>query len=342
VSPTTAKATGRQAKRTTATALSMSEVGAPRKGATARRGGMKFTTPEGIDVEYGTVTPELAERWLEKNTRNRHESGALTAQYGRSMSKDKFLFTGDSVKLSPEGEILDGQHRLLACVKTGKPFDVLVVSNLPPERQHLVDAGRKRTTADMFAIRHITRGPQLSAGARTHLTWMHWIDTGGSIQPGVPEIDDHAVEILPSLLAGLQAADLIASKEHGLGSRKISPGSVIAAYVRALEVTDNPYVVGAWFTRLATGLGLKAGEPVRLLRQKLQSFTTAQWRLQLYFIIKTWNATFTGEGIRKLQEPPYGLSISHFTDLTRPLPDDYSREAEEYAEIMEQLDVKSP
>src|SRR5688572_25165711 len=101
-----------------------------------------------VTSEIITITPNMAEAMLGKNFKNRNVSKGLVQAYARDMLSEDWRFTGEAIKFDVTGKLIDGQHRLLACVKAGVNFRSLVLRGLEPEAQEVLDSGRVRTAGD--------------------------------------------------------------------------------------------------------------------------------------------------------------------------------------------------
>ena len=100
-----------------------------------------------------TITPETAAEMLKKNVDNRPVSKAHVSRLACAMKRAEWDFNGSTIKVSVGGRLLDGQHRLLACVESGCSFDTLVVYGLPNECFATIDqASRSRKVSDVLAI----------------------------------------------------------------------------------------------------------------------------------------------------------------------------------------------
>jgi len=100
-----------------------------------------------------TFTPELAQHILEKlNHNNRRSRPANIRRFSNSMSQSMWLLTGDTVKFSVAGYLLDGQNRLRACVRAGVPFTTHVVFGVPDDAFDRIDNNAVRTNPDTFEI----------------------------------------------------------------------------------------------------------------------------------------------------------------------------------------------
>lgn len=101
-----------------------------------------------IEFDIVEVTPEVAEQWLGVNHGNRNQRNRAIAAYSRDILNDTWLITGESIKFDWDGKLIDGQHRLEAVIATGKSIRTLVVWNLDPRVQSVLDTNAKRTAAD--------------------------------------------------------------------------------------------------------------------------------------------------------------------------------------------------
>lgn len=104
------------------------------------------------DVKLVTITPEMAEIMLEKNIANRKVNQANVNRIAADMATGNYKLNGETIKISPNHEILDGQHRLLACVKSNMPFKTYIVYNVERETIGTIDMGKGRSVADSLNV----------------------------------------------------------------------------------------------------------------------------------------------------------------------------------------------
>lgn len=91
-----------------------------------------------------TVTPSMASDWLAASPRNfRKLSRETMLVYARDMKNGSWKLNGETIKLGLNGEVLDGQTRLAACVHAGVPFRTYVVTGI--EDDVAIDCGRNRS-----------------------------------------------------------------------------------------------------------------------------------------------------------------------------------------------------
>lgn len=105
-----------------------------------------------ISQSIMTITPELAADFLKFNTNNRPLNSFTVEFYAQEMTKNQWKVNGSPIVFSDGNTLLDGQHRLAACVKAGVPFTTTVVKGVDPEVFDTIDVGRQRTPGDLLAI----------------------------------------------------------------------------------------------------------------------------------------------------------------------------------------------
>jgi len=105
------------------------------------------------------VTPEMAEKWLEKNEHNRKITPSNVNKIAKMMKENKWAYNGEGVIIGSNGTLLDGQHRLLAVVKAKKDVWMEVVENVEEICEYTgvevfatIDTGRNRSASDMISI----------------------------------------------------------------------------------------------------------------------------------------------------------------------------------------------
>lgn len=101
----------------------------------------------------GIITPELANELLKLNMENnRGISQATVNKYAREMGEGQWLIS-DPIKFSIGGELVDGQHRLSAVIKSGTPQTFVIILGYPKESAEVLDQGKKRSAVDIACIR---------------------------------------------------------------------------------------------------------------------------------------------------------------------------------------------
>src|SRR5678816_1487928 len=84
--------------------------------------------PLSIQSGWHTVTPQIALDWLCRNRANRRVTLAILRKYARNMAEGRWKKTGQGIVFDCQGKLLEGQHRLLACLFSGATFSTYVVT----------------------------------------------------------------------------------------------------------------------------------------------------------------------------------------------------------------------
>jgi len=109
---------------------------------------------EAVSVEKRVITPELASKLLERNIGNRKIKPAVVKKYTDAILSGNFICTNNGIALDKDGRLIDGQHRLAAVVKSGKPITqyVFYYSHSGTAKYIPIDCGSTRTFSDFTEI----------------------------------------------------------------------------------------------------------------------------------------------------------------------------------------------
>ncbi|NBR35858.1 MAG: hypothetical protein EBT80_00455 [Chitinophagales bacterium] len=122
----------------------------------APSGALKRLIASSKNGQKMTITPSLAAELLTMNVNNRRVKKERVALYASSMTRGQWSYTGDSIRIAKgdngEDILIDGQHRLLACVQSGVSFETHVISGLPASVFSVIDRGVTRTNGDILKV----------------------------------------------------------------------------------------------------------------------------------------------------------------------------------------------
>ncbi len=119
-----------------------------------------------MQIEVTTITPEVAAVMLENNPQNRTMRKFHMLQMAEDMASGAWQLNGDAIRVNCDGSLIDGQHRLAACVKSGVPFQTVVISGLPNEVRATIDGGAKRSHGDRLQMAGVKNALAVAAAAR--------------------------------------------------------------------------------------------------------------------------------------------------------------------------------
>lgn len=111
------------------------------------------TTPPGAPSVVISISPDLAHEILEKrNDNNRNSRPNKIKRFAADLSNGFWMLTGDTIKFGSNGDLLDGQNRLRACVTSGVAMQTHVVFGIDPVAFKFLDSGTVRTGGDTFKV----------------------------------------------------------------------------------------------------------------------------------------------------------------------------------------------
>lgn len=120
--------------------------------------------------EIVLLTPERANELLEHNTHNRPINDQHVHRIAAQIKGGKWRYNGDTIKVSDDGAVLDGQHRLWAVIEAKEPIQTIIVYGIEREAFSTIDTLRRpRSGADVIALSGTTRHRNVIASA---LAWL--------------------------------------------------------------------------------------------------------------------------------------------------------------------------
>ncbi len=108
------------------------------------------------------ITPNYARSVLAKGSPNRKLSEGKVMQYARDMLNNQWVLNHQGIAFDEDGNLIDGQHRLEAIVRSGCTVDMMVTTGLTKTATNglvlhvmdTVDRGRIRSVGDQLYLRH--------------------------------------------------------------------------------------------------------------------------------------------------------------------------------------------
>lgn len=274
-----------------------------------------ISTAEGpmITASVVEVTPSMAREMLKRNTRNRALSQAILKHYIKDMVDGKWKDSASQIQISMEGNLLNGQHRLTAIVRSGTTQIFTVTEGLEDSTHTVMDLGKGRSTGDALKIAKVSGYNILAAAIRFRLGWSR----GGSIQDiyrplrylsraqmidlvllekdkikniaEIVKVSSNAHGAMAALNPSSTAAFLIEAENISVRSRFGSPGA--RTYHEAIQ----------FIQQVSRGEMLAPKDPILVLRNRLYKMYNAKDKIQgdaaykVSLLVHAWNARVMGK-----------------------------------------------
>lgn len=268
-----------------------------------------------IDTTIVTITPNLAHSLLAAdeearkgtNEKNRRQDVGIIRQYEAAMKNGEWALNGEPIIISNNNLILDGQHRLVACVKAGVSFPSLMVWGIDPSAFSTINIGKTRTAGDILYIANVPDANNMAgiitrfyAIKEKHVTQF---ERGGlrlaAFKKGRNEVLKYYHEHKDSCTKACSIAKVAYAK------RRLLTVSTIGGYALYLhDVMGHPYeVIESFFMQVFTGTGI-TNNVCLVLQDKLLKYALKEKRYSpqelTAYIHKSWNAFVTGKDIKAL------------------------------------------
>lgn len=259
-----------------------------------------------FSAEVITVTPEMAGKWLQSaNFDNRNLRASRVAQYGGDMTRGEWRLTGEPLIFADTGRVLNGQHRLTACVQAKVPFLTLVVKGVPEDYLEHIDSGLPRNIGDVLKFRgHGKWSNEVGQVAKLLICLRRGIHMGN--RTSIREVGNEAIvkvaeRNMDEILEALRFSNNLYVKVG-------VPRRLWAAFMFETWQIDRD-VAGKMFYSIQTGVDLPVGSPILALRNWaiIQGRATKDRRARLsdhmHFVAfhKAWNLHRHGKTIQNLR-----------------------------------------
>ena len=127
-----------------------------------KRGGASVHTDRVI------ISPGVAAEILNRNPDNRSISATKAEHYALDMAAGRWSENGETIIVSKDGLLNDGQHRMQAIIDANVSLPFLFVFGVDRETRTTVDQGRARSAADYLGM----NGIHYSHNASTAAKWI--------------------------------------------------------------------------------------------------------------------------------------------------------------------------
>jgi len=245
-----------------------------------------------MTTQVEKITPAIAEKMLASCSHNRPIDTQLVNLYTQEMLADRWKTTSQGIAIDWNGCMHQGQHRLLAVVKSGVTIYMNVTRNEDPENFKVLDVLKTRTSGQVFQLAGIANACRMAAIVKADTIMLqtgynnHQSDKTAGVTP---------LSLLEEYNRNSEFYQNIQTKAANwyTKSGKLLPITTIAAMYIQMCIADEEKG-NEFFDKLSTGLGLSGvQDPIYILRQKLVSNATSTKKYSAKFInafvIKGWN-----------------------------------------------------
>jgi len=251
-------------------------------------------------IQIVDISPEEAARLLEANAGNRRLDKSTVERYADAMRRGEWKLSHQGVAIDRDGNLLDGQHRLAAIVRSGVTVRMAVARQVDREAFSVLDTGKRRSAGDTLRLAGAQAPLHLAAALRyLHLYQVAPDSSWGGSQSRLTNDQILKLHDAHPRMSDCVRRARVVSSSTGI----IASACATAIYVTGLlhpEFDEEP-----WFHGITTGANLDIGDP-RLVFRTFFANTRAAGKRQannrehIAIYIKAWNAWVSGRKVKVL------------------------------------------
>ena len=268
-------------------------------------------------LETVLLTPKMATELLEHNTLNRPLTQPHVDRIARQIENGKWQFNGDTIKISDDGMVLDGQHRLWAVILADKAVETILVTGIAREAFATIDTIRRaRSGADILSLNGVTRYRGATSGG---LTWLiHW----QRLHERLPEYRNpkHKVEHSDIEAAFERHPEFVHAVERVWPCRGIVKPSILS-FLYYVLYSRNEELTEVFINTLESPAGVSVNDPFFKFRARMLELIEKEKKrdpiMTMALAIKAWNARKAGKRITNLVWRNQGSSAEKFPTIAK-------------------------
>ena len=220
-----------------------------------------MTTAQPPQLQIETITPDIAQQMLELNVHNRSIRSERINMYAESMKSGQWLLTGEPIIINGT-TLINGQHRLHACIKANVPFVTAVFRNAESDVYTVVDSGLPRQVSDVLRQHEFTDVTELGAALKLVIGYRH-----NQLQdPKALRITASKQNSLDFALENRQKIEMAINITRPSRQNGFRFSSAIAATVLLFDIIGDDETE-EWVGRALSGIGLPDGDARLALRR---------------------------------------------------------------------------
>ena len=263
-----------------------------------------------MEIQVTKISPKQANKLLTNNPVNRTLSSATVNQYVEDIRTNKWMMNGDTIRVYnhkghkglaiEDHQLIDGQHRLTACVKANKPIDCIIVTVDTPEVFKTIDTGLKRSPAHVLSI----LGKKNCNALAATLALIKKMDEGGLKDcslggSSAARILNHEVEDLLGAYPGIE--DSVSYANSRKKDFKTRPAAMGVVHYKLCKIDQG--LAEEFLDSFHSGASLPLKSPIYQLREAIRKKQQSDIMISSFWFIKaliiTWNNWVSGKEISR-------------------------------------------
>lgn len=252
------------------------------------------------------ITPARAEELLRMNTANRPANMVVVAAYADMMTRGLWRTNGTTITIG-NGVLVDGQHRLLAVIRSGVSITQNVSSEVDPDAYATVDRGYGRSPGQVLATMGIANANTTAKVCRVLMDFEAGLFSVTSLSGNAKRIGGSLEEVVAYYKRHEQEVSEGVTEGYAFHAQaKFLPASDWCIISVILRRTGHPALANEFLSQLATGSGLGDKDVLLMVRALFYNAAASTMRLPIMhkynYVFRAWNRVRQGrrEGMVKI------------------------------------------
>lgn len=235
------------------------------------------------------LTPGLARALLDCNPANRPVTPSRVRSYARDIKEGRWVYNGESIVVSDDGLLNDGQHRCLAVIEADTPIDTAIVFGPSYDSRKTTDIGASKNAGSFLGMDGVPYAATIAGIVRNLIAYEQ---TGGlnlaSRITNTEVLDRYAAQS-PSFD---ESAKLTVRFSNRM-ARMLAPS--VFGFCYHICRANSQEKADVYFEQLATGELLAHGDPALTIRNRLLAVGKASKQEKAELVLHGWNAFAKGQ-----------------------------------------------
>lgn len=246
-----------------------------------------------MKMHVENITPTVAAEMLRNNTGNRKVNPSSVQILAAQMKENSWKLNGEPIIISDQGNLMDGQHRLLALINSGVTLSMLVVRGVKQDAFDTIDVGRNRSGSDLLSIEGLSSSHAQclsttiridtavkNIGTLSQTKKMYHLITPAKILQSYRENDEY-----------LRCVKFVMENSPSPHQRPLPAGLLGFLTYRTFQIDED--FSSDWIKRFISGIGVSENENIMHLRDKFWAENNSRRKtpqnVRLLWTIKAWH-----------------------------------------------------
>jgi len=257
-----------------------------------------------MKAQVENITPQKASHMLlGSEAYQRNVSRSSVYHLAKQMADGKWVLNGETIVISNNNQVIDGQHRLLAVIQSGVEVPMMVVRGVSQDAFSTIDTGKSRTPGNTLHIAGVKNAANVAGCLAFRWKYLKAKSRDGSLnmfeRPTQSELVEYA-EHNPDIVS--DAVSWTAKIRRSIGG--IAPSTLGGTYI-VMREQYGKCTSDLFYELLSTGEGLESGNPVLTLRNKLTGSNIGssdiKWQVKAAYLSMAIKKYLAGENMSLLR-----------------------------------------